>query len=229
MRDARRTRLVTSLRALGAGCDALLRAEGDFRVGTGRLPWRRLLATVIGGGMLYGFAMGSFAGPLASLYAALKVPLLVAGSLAVCLPNFYVVNAVLGLSDDFSAAVRGVLSAQATLALVLAALAPVIVFVYVGSDDYHLVKLVNGGIFACASVGAQRTLARHYRPLLAKNPRHRTALVVWPALYVFVTAQLAYALRPYVGNPRFPTEFVRHDWMGNVYLDLYWAVRGVIG
>ena len=31
------------------------------------------------------------------------------------------------------------------------------------------------------------------------------------------------------GNPRFPTEFLRDDWMGNVYIDLYWAVRGVLG
>ena len=217
------------MRAVLSTWDALLRAEHDFRVGAGSLPWVRLLCTVVGGGMLYGFAMGSFAGPLASLYAAIKVPLLVGGSLAVCLPNFYVVNAVLGLSDDFSAALRGILSAQATLAVVLVSLAPVILFVHAGTDDYHAVKLWNGAIFAVASIGAQRTLARHYRPLLAKNPRHKLALIVWPALYVFVTAQLAYALRPYVGNPRFPTEFVRADWMGNVYLDLYWAVRGVIG
>lgn len=217
------------MRALLSTWDALLRAEGAFAVDARRLPWTRLAVATLCGGMLYGLAMGSFAGGLGALYAALKVPLLVGGALVVCLPNFYVVNAVLGLSDDFVAACRGVLAAQATLALVLASLAPVILFVHAATDDYQFVKLCNGAIFGLGALGAQHTLARHYRPLLAKNRRHRTALIVWPALYVFVTAQLAYALRPYVGNPRFPTEFLREDWMGNVYLDLYWAVRGVLG
>lgn len=84
-------------------------------------------------------------------------------------------------------------------------------------------------MFAFATLGAQRTLARHYKPLLAKAPRHRVALLIWPTLYFFVAAQLAYSLRPFVGNPNFPTEFLRDDWQGNAYVDLIWAVRGVIG
>lgn len=207
----------------------LLRADGDFALGAGPLPWPRLALTVLLGGSVYGAAMGSFAGAEASLYAALKVPLLLAGALLVCLPNFYVVNAVLGLADDFGPACRGVLSAQASVAVVLASLAPVTAFVSLSSSEYHGAKLLNVGVFLLGSLAAQRTLARHYRPLLAANRRHRVALLIWPALYLFVTAQLACALRPFVGHPDFPTEFVRDDWMGNVYIDLYWAVRGVLG
>ena len=207
----------------------LLRADGDFRVGSGPLPWRRLATAVVLGGLIYGAVMGSYAGAEAALYAALKVPLLLTGALFVCLPNFYVVNAVLGLADDYTAAVRGIISAQATLAVVLAALAPVTLFFYLSTDDYDFVKLLNVAMFALAGLSAQRTLARHYRPLLARQPRHRVALIVWPALYLFVALQLAYALRPFVGNPRFPTEFVREDWMGNAYLDLFWSLRQMLG
>ena len=218
-----------SLRSLAADWDALLRARGDFAVGAGPLPWARLsLAVVLAGGG-FGLAMGSYAGGRAALYAAAKVPLLVSGSLLVCLPSFYVVNAVLGLADDYVAACRGILSAQATLAVALLSLAPVTLLAHVLTGDYHTVKLVDGALFACASLCAQRTLARHYGPLLARNPRHRLALLIWPALYIFVAVQLAYALRPFVGNPRFPTEFLRADWIGNVYIDLYWAVRGALG
>jgi len=218
-----------SARQLVADGDALLRGEGDFAAGATTTPWARLGVTVLLGGSVYGLAMGSFAGWEGALYAALKVPLLVTGSLIVCLPNFYVVNAVLGLADDFVPAARALAATQATLALVLASLAPIILFFGLVTDDYQAIKLLNGALFACASLGAQRGLSRHYRPLLAKNPRHRVALMIWPALYVFVAIQLAYALRPFVGNPRFPTEFLREDWVGNVYLDLYWAVRGVLG
>jgi len=218
-----------SARGLVASTEDLLRAEGDFAVGHGPLPWGRLVASVVLGGGVYGLAMGSYAGGMAALYAALKVPLLISGSMIVCWAAFYVVNAVLGLADDFPAACRGIVSAQATFAIVLASLAPVTVFFYLTTDNYHFAKLLNGVMFAFATLGAQRTLARHYRPLLARAPRHRVALTMWPALYFFVAAQLAYALRPFVGNPAFPTEFLRQDWRGNVYLDLIWAVRGVIG
>jgi len=216
---------------VSAGADVadLLGARGRYAVGGGPLPLGRLLAIVVLGGALYGLAMGSFAGARGALYAALKVPLLVLGSAALCLPNFYVVNAVLGLADDLRAAVRGIVSAQATFAVVLASLSPVTLFAYASTDDYHAAKLLNGAMFALASLGAQHTLARHYRPLLARDARHRAALVVWPLLYLFVAAQLAYALRPFVGNPRFPTELLRDDWLGNVYLDLYWSVRGLTG
>jgi hypothetical protein len=179
--------------------------------------------------MLYGAAMGSYAGAEAALYAAIKVPLLLTGAMLLCLPNFYVANAVLGLAEDYTAAVRGIISAQATLAVVLASLAPVTLFFYFCTESYHFAKLLNVAMFAVAGFGAQRTLARHYRPLLAKNGRHRVALLVWPVLYLFVVLQLAYALRPFVGNPRFSTEFMREDWMGNVYIDLLWSLRDLAG
>jgi len=217
------------LRDLPTDWDALLRARGDFAVASARLPWVRLVGAVTLAGGGFGLAMGSFAGGMAALYSALKLPLLVSGALLVCLPSFYVINAVLGLADDYLAACRGILAAQATLAVTLLSLAPLALTAQLLTADYHTIKLIDGALFALASSCAQGTLARHYGPLLRRNPRHRLALLLWPALYVFVSLQLAYALRPFVGNPDFPTEFVRADWVGNVYLDLYWAARGAVG
>lgn len=207
----------------------LLRGRGALAPGDGPLPTARLVTLVLVCGGLHGLVMGSFAGGLGALFAALKIPLLLLLAPALCLPSFRVVHAVLGLADDLPAARRAVLAGQATLAVSLAALSPVLVLVVLSSDHYHLVKLVNGALFLLASLAAQLTVARHYRPLLARDGRHRWALVIWPTLYLFVALQLGYALRPFVGHPDFPTEFLREDWMGNVYLDLWWALRGVLG
>jgi len=208
--------------------DGLLRGEGRHVVGDGRLPVARLLATIVLGGALYGAVMGAFGlNGAQALYSAFKVPLLVLVASAVCLPNFYVVNLVLGLGPDFAAAFRGLLSAQATLAVALAALAPITATFYASTDSYDAAKLMNFVIFGVATLAAQRTLARHYRPLLARDRRHAVALAAWPALYFFVAGQLAYVLRPFIGNPRFPTTLFREHWWGNVYVDLWWAVRGL--
>ncbi|MGQ0553192.1 MAG: hypothetical protein ACT4PU_08220 [Planctomycetota bacterium] len=215
--------------------DGLLRGEGRHPVGGGRVPWGRLLVILGISGATYGAAMGSFGlvdgragqAALQALYSGIKVPLLVVCSMLLCLPNFYVVNAVLGLRSDFAAAFRGILSAQATFAVCLAALAPVTLLFYASIGSYHAAKLVNVATFLVALFAAQKTLTRHYAPLLARDARHRVALLAWPALYMFVAGQLAFVLRPFLGNPDFPTEFLRDPWWGNVYGDLLWALRGL--
>jgi len=208
--------------------EGLLRGEGLHRVGGGRPPLGRLALTLALGGGLYGAVMGAFGlDAEQALYSAVKVPLLVVVASLVCLPNFWVVNLVLGLGPDFAAAWRGLLSAQATLAVALASLAPVTAFFYASTDSYEFAKLLNFAVFGVATLAAQRTLARHYRPLLARDRRHAVALLAWPTLYFFVAGQLAYVLRPFIGNPRFPTTFLREHWWGNVYVDLLWAVRGL--
>ena len=218
------------LRAPLLDVDGLLRGEGLHAVGGGRPPAGRLLATIVLGAMLNGAVMGSFGGHgLQSAYSALKMPALLVLAALLCWPNFWVVNRVLGLGDDFAAATRALLSAQATLAVTLAALAPVTAFFHASTESYDFVKLLHFAVFALASLAAQRTLARHYRPLLARDRRHRVALLAWPALYFFVAGQMAYVLRPFLGNPRLPTTFLRDPWWGNVYVDLGWAVRGALG
>ena len=101
-----------------AALDDLLRAQGVFRVGRGRVPVARLTLWLVVCGFGYGLAMGSFPGRIEqALYSGSKVPLLLTVSTVICLPNFFVVNAMLGLRDDFSAALRAVVTAQATVAV----------------------------------------------------------------------------------------------------------------
>jgi len=208
--------------------EGLLRGEGRHAVGQGDPPVAALALTVLLGGGLYGAVMGCFGlDAEQALYSAIKLPLLVFLSSLLCLPNFWVVNLLLGLGPDFAAACRGLMSAQATLAVALAALAPVTGFFYASTDSYEFAKLLNFAVFGMATFAAQRTLARHYRPLLARRRRHAVALVAWPTLYFFVAGQMAYVLRPFIGNPRLDTTFFRDPWWGNVYVDLWWAVRGL--
>lgn len=210
-----------------ADVDGLLRAEGRYAVGRGKIPAEHLAMLLVVCGCAYGMGMGSFAGrPLQACYSALKVPLLISISTAVCLPSFYVLNTLLGLRDDFGAALRGVLAAQATVAVALAALLPVILFAYRCSADYRFAIILNGVFFLLASLAGQVILARHYRPLLAKNPQHETARTAWILLYAFVTIQLAWVLRPFVGAPGMEVSFFREGAWSNAYVVL---LRDVLG
>lgn len=207
-----------ALRA-AASVDALLRGRGAFGAGRGHVPWAELTAILVLCGWIHGAAMGSSDVRVwQAVFSAVKVPVLLTGACLVVLPNFVVVNTLLGLRDDLGAALRGVLAAQATVAVALCALAPVLVFVYVSGAEYDAAIVLNGAVFAVATACGQATLARHYRPLVARNPRHRIGKAVWLVLYVFVAIQLAWVLRPFIGSPGRPTRFFREDAWSNAYV-----------
>jgi hypothetical protein len=65
-----------------------------------------------------------------------------------------------------------------------------------------------------ASFAGQHLLRGFYRPLIARNWRHRRMLWTWLALYVFVGIQMAWTLRPFLGALSAPVQFFRTgaDW-----------------
>lgn len=202
-----------------AGIDDLLRGQGIHAISQETVPWRTLVLLVAVCAALYGIAMGSFGGrTLQALYSACKVPLLIGGATLVCVPNFYVVNMLLGLRDDWHRACRGILAAQGTATIALVALSPCTLVLYASSDHYELCLVGNGLVFAIATGAGQVTSNRHYRPLIAGNPRHRIARATWVTLYVFVAIQMAWVLRPFLGAAGLPTQFFRDDAWTNAYV-----------
>ncbi len=162
------------------------------------------------GGALHGFALGASSGePMLAVYSAIKVPILLLASSLVTLPTFYVLHAVLGIRDDFVAACHGLWGAQAAMAIALGALAPLVAFLALSASDPYFLTLADGVLFAIALVVGQVVLRRHYRPLLARDRRHRTTLAAWAVLYVFFAIQLAWVLRPFLGTKGYAIEFLR--------------------
>jgi len=186
-------------------------------------------------GVAYGAVMGTYSGIGPSharqiLYSAVKVPLLLAVSFSLSLPSFYVLNTLLGLKRDFGQTIRAVVGAQAVLTVILAALAPFTGFLYVSGCSYTNAIVLNGVMFAIASGGGQIVLRRSYRTFIERDPRHHWALRAWLVIYIFVAIQMAWVLRPFVGNPLMPTRFLRTDAMSNAYVSvaqiILSAVRG---
>jgi hypothetical protein len=175
-------------------------------------PAAACLRWPVAGAALHGLALGASSGePLLALYSAVKVPLLLGCSCLVTLPNFYVLHAVLGLAADFGAACRGLLAAQAALALALGAFAPLVAMTFASTANGYLLTVVDGALFAVAAVAGQVVLRRHYARLLARDRRHRITLASWLVLYVFFAIQLAWVLRPFLGTPGYPVQFLRDE------------------
>ncbi|MHC4514072.1 MAG: hypothetical protein ACYTGW_10050 [Planctomycetota bacterium] len=208
---------------------ALLHARGVFATDAPAVPWRDIGVVVALSGGAYGALMGTFGGVgLQVPVSALKIPLLIAVSTLICLPSLFIVNTVVGLREDFGAVLRGIFAAQATVAVCLCALGPFLLLLYASTPDYQVTKAFNGALFLIASLAGQKTLAVHYAPLIRANKRHRTGRQVWWFLYVLVTIQMAWVLRPFIGAPGLPVQLFREEAWGNAYVQIYELIRDLL-
>lgn len=203
-----------------ADIDSVLRGHWD-QSGP-RAANARLIAMLVACGLLYGALMGTSAGVMGDrllqvIYSGLKVPLLLLVTFLIALPSFWVVNRLLGLGADFPLVFRALIATQATLTVVLLALAPYVLLWYVSSEDYQSFILVNAAAFGIASLAAQYRLSRYYRPLIARRPRHRAMQAAWIMIYAFVGIQMGWTLRPFIGDPNSPVQFFRAEPFSNAY------------
>lgn len=179
---------------------------------------------------LYGAAMGA-SDPSGErvwyvVFSALKMPLMIACSAALCLPGFFTITTVLGLRDTWGSAARAIALSQAAMAAALASLAPVTLFVYVNGASHRAALLTNGGMFLVAAIVAQITLWRHYRPLLEQSRRHWLTLAYWLIAYLFVGIQCGWMLRPFIGTPGAAPTFFRDEPFSNAYVVVWTLVFG---
>lgn len=192
---------------------------------------RALWFLLVLGGSLYGGVMGSYGietefRPLQMLYSAIKTPCLLLITFAISLPSFFILNTLFGLRDDYAHVVRALVTAQAGLTIVLAALAPYTALWYTSFYGYSSAILFNAFMLTIASLAGQVVLRRAYRPLITRHARHRWMLWLWLVVYVFVGIQMGWVMRPLVGDPTSPVEFFRRsEWNTNAYVIVLQMVR----
>jgi hypothetical protein len=207
--------------------ETLLRDTAGLR----SLAGRRSVRIVLVASPVYGLAMGSFSvdalGRVAfAVLSAVKLPFLILVSAAVCVPGFFVINAAAGLRDDFRESLRAIAAAQAAVALALCSFAPLVLVLYSGLESHRIALIWNMLAFTAAAVIGQIVMLRRYRPLIRRNTRHRSMLVVWLVMYAFVGVQMGWSLRPFVGTPGTPVQVFRDGAFTNAYVAVWRTVVG---
>ncbi|WP_165063840.1 hypothetical protein [Paludisphaera rhizosphaerae] len=184
------------------------------------------------------FAVLSSKGPgLSQVVASMvKVPLLFYLTLLVTLPSLYVFNALVGSRLTFASMFRLLSATLGVNVAVLASMGPIVAFFSVCTTSYPFMVLFNVAVFAASgflalafllqtlqrlnlaqsleqtpelgspeeSVGAIEATSDQ---LLAKHVR--TIFRLWVVLFGLVGAQMAWVLRPFIGNPDVPFTWFR--------------------
>lgn len=176
---------------------------------------------------IYGFTMGIRYSMAQAAASIIKVPLLFAGTLLVCIPCLHFIGLLMGLRMKFCQNLALILHGIATSATLLAAFAPISIFFLLTGSRYNYMMMMHIGVFAfCGAAGLYKIHDNFKRITTFYNeqekPRSITKLLnVWMLLYMYVGTQMSYVLMPFVGKDEVFKLFVRKD--GNFY-SLVWEI-----
>jgi hypothetical protein len=184
---------------------------------------------------VYGATIGLWRGPLQSVFTAIKFPLLI---FLTCLGNGAVngmLAQVLGSGLSFKQTAFAILMSFALASVILGAFSPITLFILynappLGSQyaiiGHSLMLLTHVFAIAFAGIVANQRLLALLRKMTGREAMARTVLFAWLGGNLFLGAQLAWILRPFIGTPHMAVEFLRHDPLrGNFYEAVWRAFR----
>ncbi|MBK7075353.1 MAG: hypothetical protein IPH44_23960 [Myxococcales bacterium] len=212
--------------------DQLLRDRGAVlaRIEAGRGltgMMRVFVATIVVGAALTGAAMGSFRGGAQIGFAAIKLPIALLGTAALCAPALTALGRGLGRPAALARDLALVTMALAVGALVLVALVPVLLVARAVDLEYHGSILLTVGVGAVGGAAAIAVLAGGLRRAAVRDAGLAAAL--FALIFAVVGAQGAWTLRPWLVRPRTPeVPFVR-SLEGSLYDAVLDTARSATG
>ena len=192
---------------------------------------RYALGTLLVLTAFYGLAAGAYAGVPQAVSAAVKLPLLLLATLVICFPAFYVVQILVGSRLRLTQVLVLVLAALSLTAVLLAAFVPVIVFFLVTGANYYFLQLLHVLVVLVAGLFGMYALHEGLSVVCEKRgvyPRKAlTIMRVWAVLFAFVGIQMAWNLRPFLGDRGEPFQVFR-SYEGNFYAAIVYSVNRLL-
>jgi hypothetical protein len=216
---------------------ALLRGESErirewLEQGSARRTWLHAAVIIIGTGS-FGAAMGWWRDPLQALYTAIKFPLIIFLTTVGNGMLNWMLASLLGLKISFRQSLQAVMTSYTIVALILGALSPLLFFLVWNAPPmkpgawgpYSFIQLTNVAAIAFAGVTSNLRLGQLLRRIGGGVGAGRRVLLAWLAGNLLLGSQLSWILRPFIGSPGMPVQFLRAGaFKGNFYETVFHAI-----
>ncbi|MCP4657959.1 MAG: hypothetical protein GY856_21330, partial [bacterium] len=184
-------------RGVFAALDELLRRPGVV-IARSRLRTPSSLVYLLLGALaccvVYGAASGFFQGGGQILVTAFKAPLIIFGSLLLCLPSFYVFSSLAGAEVSGRWLATAMVGLGAMLGLLLVGLMPIAWLFSVSSRSLPFIVVLHFAVWVVAIGFGYRFLALAFRGVGG-------LLALWILLFSIVSFQVASQMRPVLLRP----------------------------
>jgi hypothetical protein len=162
---------------------------------------------------IYGIVMGSYNGFLQSMVTGIKIPCLIFLSLLICFPALFVIQYMIGSTLTIYQMANIILSGFLVFSTISLSFAPIVIFFMITSDNYSFIKLLHVAIFVFSGIFAVKTITEGLTFSCEKKniyPKLGMKIFkIWVVILAFVSSQLAWSLRPFVGSRDLPHELFR--------------------
>jgi len=189
---------------------------------------RYAAVTIVGLAGFFGLVAGAYSGPAQALSAAIKLPFLFFATFAVCFPAFFVVQVLVGSRLRLLQVVVLVFGALALTSVLLAAFVPITLFFLITGANYYFQHLLNitiagvSGLFGMYALHEGLSVVCEQRGVYPRKAL--TIMRAWAVLFGFVGIQLAWSLRPFLGDRNQPFR-VFGNYQGNFYAAIIYAAK----
>lgn len=168
----------------------------------------------------YGLVMGAYNSVTQSLISGLKLPALFFLTLIVCFPAFFIIQLILGSKLKLKQMVAVILTGFVVISSLLLSFSLIVIFFMMTGNNYYFLQLMHTSIFLFSGFyGMMITIDILKLSLEKKDVYPKTGVTVfriWAIILAFVGIQLAWNLRPFLGDKNLPFEmFRKHE--GNFY------------
>jgi hypothetical protein len=185
---------------------------------------------------LFGAVLGSssgLAGIGQAVSSAVKLPILFLLTSLICLPTLYLFNTLFGARQSIQQNLAMYLAPITVMTVMLFGFAPIILFFLITVHDYQFFKLLNVAVFAISGfIGMWFLLKGMW--IISDDEEdegvrlRRLTLLFWICLYAFVGSQMAWTLRPFIGDPNYGFELIRQTG-GNFYTNVWFSLGEFLG
>ncbi len=225
-----------------APLNALLRGDTHLiRPWTGEWNGTRLfvhVGLIALGASCYGAAMGWWRAPEQALFVAIKFPLIVLLTAAGNALLNAMLAPLLGVNIGFRESFLAILMSFAIASAILGGFSPLVGFLVwnappMGTEDsagaYNCILPAHVAVIAFAGIIANLRLLQLLRELSGSANAARRVLFAWLAGNLFLGSQLSWILRPFIGAPNLPVQFLReHPLQGNFYEAVFHSITRLL-
>jgi hypothetical protein len=175
---------------------------------------------------LYGVVMGSYHSFSQAVASGLKVSVLFSLVLLICFPAFFIIQFILGSKLRLQQMISVILSGFVLTTSIMVSFIPIAVFFLLTGGNYYFLQLLHIAIFILSGIFGMKTIVDALKfSCEKKNIYPHLGVVIfrfWVIIMVFVGVQLAWNLRPFLGDRGQSFELFR-EYEGNFYAALIYS------
>lgn len=197
-----------------------------------------LTTSLIGAG-LFGAAMGWWRAPEQAIYTAIKFPVVVLLTMGGNALLNAMLAPLLGVNIGIQQSFLAVIMSFVIAAAIMGSLSPVLAFLIWNAPPLELASQAGSAhavillsIVAMVAFAGVMANLRLYQLLIALSGSRTSArkvLFAWLAGNLFLGSQLSWILRPFIGSPGLPVQFLRDDPMrGSFYEAVFHSLERLL-